>query len=464
MSGMATVTGHPSGPPKPKLASTPAYRRGTVSRHTQTLVALRILVHDLDEHGIWVKHAYDQPGVWAYVYHVDVLKLTDPVLVEQWEKERDEHIQKCRVAGAKNTRTKWAKGNSGNQSGLSKIQQQEQRDLRHPTTGICDTPDHRDFRQTRPQGFSINPTTGIFDTDPTLNMTPATAPPNDHPSARSRAVSQKQVSELVSEDAPFAPLTTPSTEACVSDNLDHDPNNYDKRYDTRPWKEAENILYTLKLPIVDKNTILLLDLVDELEGRGVGIGRSGDWAELFREVWRYNQVHKKGGLLWFTLGDMAKGLRSANERNILAQWDRHMENGGCKLCMDKTPITDAELDKYACPPGSAPPPVELCEHGADKRTCATCEAEYQRVMAERYRCQHGGDSRTCDDCIYPKNCQCQRRECGKRFHSPTGRGLFCSQECSDLNRKRNEELAAKYAKPEPMHTLAAFLDGDETAS
>jgi hypothetical protein len=186
-------------PTEAKVGIHASISRGTVSRHTQTLVTLGLLVHDLDEHGIWMKHAYNQPGVWAYVYHVDASKLKEPALMEQWEKQRIEHLEKCKVAGAKNTHTKWAKGKSGNPSGMSNIQQQEHRDLRHPSTGICDKPSHRDLRQTLAQGFTTNPTTGIYDTDPTL-VDPCSAPPTDDPSARNRAVDQKRVSELVSED------------------------------------------------------------------------------------------------------------------------------------------------------------------------------------------------------------------------------------------------------------------------
>ena len=459
--------------------------RGVVSRHTQTLVALGLLVHDKDEHGIYFRHAYDRPGVWAYCYHVDASKLTDPASVEQWETQKNELIEKRRAAGAKNTKTKWVKGTSGNPNGAEQIATREH-------TKTLQT-QQSNLRQTPSQQIATNPAQQIA--TQTLPFDPRSANPNDNPSARSRAVSQsqRQVSKSVSKDA-LASLAR-STGASESDNLDHDPNHYDKRHGTPPWMEAENILHSLNLPLMAKNTILLLDLVDELEAGGVGIGRKGDWANLFRGVWRWNQLHKKGGLLWFTLDDMAKGLRSASERNALAQWDRHMENGGCKLCVDKTPLTDAEVEamakKYpvAKPPVSAPPPVaepdpdstefwakEWRERTAEpkpangKPEIVQCPHGFippedcQQCTERMNQCPHGAKREACLPCLGLVEVRCFRKACNKFFHTPKERRRprFCSPECKELFEAREEELRQKHAKPEPKHQFAVFLNGKET--
>jgi hypothetical protein len=116
--------------------------RSTVSRRTQTLVDIGLLVQDLDDEGYWLKYAYGENGVWAYVYHIDTSKLSDPALIAQWEIERNAFLEKCRQAGAKKFTTRWSKGTSGNLSGLSKIHQQEQRDLRQALPEGFATPPH----------------------------------------------------------------------------------------------------------------------------------------------------------------------------------------------------------------------------------------------------------------------------------------------------------------------------------
>jgi hypothetical protein len=108
-------------PTEAAVAERATSSRSVVSRHTQTLVATGLLVHDLDENGYWQKHVYKENGVWAYVYHIDASKLSDPVLREQWKARQNEIIMKRREAGAKNTKTKWAKGTSGNPNGHSKL-------------------------------------------------------------------------------------------------------------------------------------------------------------------------------------------------------------------------------------------------------------------------------------------------------------------------------------------------------
>jgi hypothetical protein len=51
-------------------------------------------------------------GCWAYVYHIDANRLKDSALVARWEGENKALIEKRRIAGSKNTKTKWAKGTS----------------------------------------------------------------------------------------------------------------------------------------------------------------------------------------------------------------------------------------------------------------------------------------------------------------------------------------------------------------
>jgi hypothetical protein len=54
-------------PTEAAVAERASASRITISRRTQTLVALGLLVHDLDEKGYWLKYAYGENGVWAYV-------------------------------------------------------------------------------------------------------------------------------------------------------------------------------------------------------------------------------------------------------------------------------------------------------------------------------------------------------------------------------------------------------------
>src|ERR1700722_1450237 len=179
-------------PTEAHVAGRASSSRSTVSRHTQTLVALGLLVHDRDEHGIFLKYGYGENGTWAYVYHIDASKLSDPALVVQWEAEREAFIEKCRSAGAKNFKSRWVKGSSGNLSGLSKIQQQEQRDL----------------RQTLPEGFATNPPeqNALVGAEGFATQTPPLTSSQIHPSAVSTAVIQNQVSKQVSEVRSVASL------------------------------------------------------------------------------------------------------------------------------------------------------------------------------------------------------------------------------------------------------------------
>jgi hypothetical protein len=51
-------------PTEAKVGIRASASRSTVSRRTQRLVGDGLLVHDRDEHGIFLKHAYGN-GVWA---------------------------------------------------------------------------------------------------------------------------------------------------------------------------------------------------------------------------------------------------------------------------------------------------------------------------------------------------------------------------------------------------------------
>lgn len=475
--------------------------RSTISRRTQTLVRDGLLVHDRDEHGIFLKHAYGENGVWAYVYHIDAKKLTDPALVAHWETEREAFIEKCRESGAKNFTTRWAKGTSGNRSGLSKIQRQEQRVL----------------RQTLPEGFATNPPqqnalVGAegFATQ-TLPCDPRSADPSDNPSALSRAVSQNQVSELVSEDCSLAPLAHSAgrskketttfeqekqkakeeafAEAMQEDKTPLVKPKYD--HDLPLWITAEELFHSLwpKRTIMDEDTELLIDLAMELDG-GLDWYESpvGDWhiqvvrgAGILQAAWEWNQIHKKGKYKLFSLAELAKALRSTNDRNLLAQMQAHE---GCKLCMDECVVSgcktlvpkncktesaycDAHLP--ACsnakskgmdnPPVSAPSTggSSLCPHGNNWGLCQICVDE----EAKRNQCQHGNPSATCYKCSHPENAMCRWKECGNWFHAPSKAHRFCSHECENKFTAREEELKKKYARPTPEqeNPLMAFLEG-----
>jgi hypothetical protein len=293
----------------------------TVSRHTQALTALGILVHDIDEHGIWLKHAYGDNGVWAYCYHIDASKLTDRALVEQWEADNVALLEKRRAAGAKNTKTRWAKGISGNPSGQSKLSWQEQSKLSITPAEQIGVP--------LPEQIGVPRSRANCLTDPT----PGIPVPKADPSAVSTAVSQNQVSELVSEVRSVAPLPPKGDTASNTE----DKPAYD--HDLPLWLSAENLNHEMfpSKPWTDADIELLISLVMELDP---GLDHNPNWfypvirgAAILQGAWDWNQLHKKGGKLQlFSLAELARALRSTNDRNLLAQMRMHE---GCKLCMDE---------------------------------------------------------------------------------------------------------------------------------
>src|SRR3984957_1407028 len=293
--------------------------RGVVSRHTQTLVALGLLVHDLDEHGIWQKHAYGDNGVWAYVYHMDASKLSDPRLVAKWEEQRQELIEKRRAGGTLNTRKKGAKGVSGNPFGQSKLLHPEQ-------SKTAQTPPQQ-FATNPPQQIATPRSTANCYTDPTHGIPDQ----KEDPSAVSTAVGQNRASELVSEVRSVAPL--PPTGDTASNTEDKPA--YD--HDLPLWLSAENLYHEMfpSKPWTDADIELLISLVKELDA---GLDHNPNWfypvirgAAILQGAWDWNQTHKKGGKLQlFSLAELAKALRSTNDRNLLAQMRMHE---GCKLCM-----------------------------------------------------------------------------------------------------------------------------------
>jgi len=446
-------------PTEAKVALRASSSRSVVSRHTQTLVALGLLVHDRDEHGIFLKHAYGDNGVWAYVYHIDASKLTDPLLVARWEAEREAFIEKCRVAGAKNFATRWAKGTSGNRSGLSKIQQQEQRDLRQTQTeGFATNPPQR------------NPLVGAegFATQ-TLPSDPRSANPTDNPSAVSTAVNQNQVSELVSEASSVASLPHSGDSATSELTFDQEKQgkpewtNADIDREIGPsqqWLSAEDLYHRLfpRKLWTDADIELLIALATEVGGfKGITYG-----AERLVAAWEWNQVHKKGKYKLFSLAELAKSLRSTNDRSLLAQMEAHE---GCKLCegiceQDKDNTNSRGMDT---PPASAPPPSGsegpcLCPHGNNWGFCQPCTDK----EALRNQCQHGNHTASCYECSHPPNTTCRWKKCGKWFHAESKAHHFCSPECEDKFKAREAEMKALYASEAvpARNQLAAFLDGE----
>jgi len=312
-------------PTEASVALRASSSRSVVSRHTQTLVATGLLVHDRDEHGIYLKHAYGENGVWAYVYHVDASKLNDPALVAQWEERQNEIIKKRREVGAKNTTTKWAKGTSGNPKGHSNLLLLEQSKV----------------LQTPPQQFATNPPqqNGVagaqqFATQ-TLPSDPRSADPSDNPSARSRAVGQNQVSELVSEDRSEASPPHPSDTIQEQANIDqgnewyytHGGHDHDEHLGTYISAEDLHVRMFPGKTWTHEDICLMVDLAREVGGiRGITHG-----AEIMEAAWEWNQIHKTGKMRLFSVAELAKALRSDNPRSLLNQMRAHT---GCKLCMD----------------------------------------------------------------------------------------------------------------------------------
>ncbi|MFZ0732195.1 MAG: hypothetical protein WAM79_07720 [Candidatus Sulfotelmatobacter sp.] len=298
----------------------------TVSRHTQPLVALGLLVHDTDEHGIYLKHAYGEKGVWAYVYHIDASKLRDPVLTAQWEAEYQELLEKRRIAGAKNTKTKWAKETSGNPSGQNwwneEIHRMTLSKLSITTQSKMAQTTQTNLSQTHPEQIVYNHPEQIVGR--TLPSDPRSADPSDTPSARSRAVDQNRVSELVSEENSVASL--PHTSRVTSKEQTYDQHS-------PLWMSAEEFFNSIwpNKPIRDEDIILLLDLAKECCHGDLVRG-----GERLKAAWEWNQVHKKGKWKLFSLAELAKALRSPSDRNLLAQMDADQ---GCPLC---TPEEESE--------------------------------------------------------------------------------------------------------------------------
>lgn len=324
-------------PTEAAVAERASASRITISRRTQTLVALGLLVHDLDEKGYWLKYAYGENGVWAYVYHADASKLKDPALIAQWEERQNEISKKRREAGAKNTTTKWAKGISGNPKGQSNLLLLEQ-------SKVLQTP-HSKLVCSSPEQFAVAGA-DQFATR-TLPSDPRSADPSDNPSARSRAVDQNPVSELVSEVCSEA--SPPHTRVAEQDNNNNTttPSSLDKAHDPfkdhdcGPWISAEDLYHSLfpNKTWTDADIELLIALAKEVGGiRGVTYG-----AERAKAAWEWNQIHKKGKWKLFSLAELAKALRSPSDRNLLAQMDADQ---GCPLC---TPEEESEPKPLGSP-------------------------------------------------------------------------------------------------------------------
>jgi hypothetical protein len=270
---------------------------------------------------------------------------------------------------------------------------------------------------------------------------------------------------------------------------------------------------------MDDDLTLLLDLADEL-----GHGNLVRGSETIKAAWEWNQIHKKGSKYrLYSLAELAKALRSTNDRSLLNQMVTHE---GCKLCMDECVVSGCKtlvpMDKNrktesaycdahlptgyktnsksmdnprasaSLPTGVSKPlmvtkrmeadlrargfaqteidrmtpeqaheklsePAARCPHGNNLGQCQLC------VDEESNQCQHGNASATCYECSHPPNADCRWKECCKRFHAEYRTQQFCSPECAAADKKRNDELMTKYAKPAPapFNGFAAFLDGQE---
>jgi hypothetical protein len=88
-------------------------------------------------------------------------------------------------------------------------------------------------------------------------------------------------------------------------------------------------------PWTDADIELLISLAKEF---GEGLVPSNvshpmiEGGAVLKQAWDWNQLHKTGKLRLFSLAELAKTLRSTNDRNLLVQMRMHE---GCKLCMDE---------------------------------------------------------------------------------------------------------------------------------
>jgi hypothetical protein len=463
-------------PTEAHVAKRASASRSTISRHAQTLVALGLLVHDRDEHGIFLKYAYGENGTWAYVYHIDASKLSDPTLIARWEAEREAFIEKCRSAGDKNFKSRWVKGSSGNLSGLSKIQQQEQRDL----------------RQTLPEGFATNPPeqNALVGAEGFATQTLPLTSSQTHPSAVSTAVIKNQVSKQVSEVRSVAPLphavsgfqenncdqaeqgvaeaavvggATPTPTPQWSSKLGRmfdsgewdiclelytalvtDTDVYAKGFDNAEILALAEVNWDMQrryspkaMPMVYRDAV-----VDGYKGRML-TADNGTPMVTAEDFWKWNHLHKPDRMKFFTMQEMHKAWFSTNPRSGRKQWENHK---GCKACMDKCPVCNGYEDCPCRPvprsaavvnPPVAPAPQPVVPEIPQrvKVGCAQCKGEFEvdRGLVNL-------DPRR----PYPK--------------------VFCSEECKKAHAAHEEELRQKHVpppKPEKYLGLAAFLNGGE---
>jgi hypothetical protein len=421
--------------------------------------------------------------------------------VAQWEAENLALLEKRKIAGSKNTKTKWTKGISGNPAGNNwwneEIHQMTQTNLSDPEHTKMAQTTQTNLSQTHPdQNVHNHPDQFVAQT---LPYDPRSADPSDDPSTVSTAVSQNRVSELVSEDS-FASLTHSAAdgskntfeqekqqakEEAFAEAMLEDKSPLVKQrkhdQDSRIWIEAGeffNSIWPNKL-VRDEDVELLLDLAEE-----VGHGNLVHGGEIIKQTWEWNQIHKQGKYKLFSLAELAKALRSTNDRNLVAQMQAHR---GCKLCEGFEQDTDNTKSKVLdTPPASAAPPGD--DDALDPDLCKQCQ-NHPRQSAQGYcefcfRNHQGGNGRAatedyllpdlpkavicphgylpaadCQQCSHPPNATCRWKECGKRFHGESWKQQFCCPECGDKYEARQAELKAKYAKPEPKHRLAAFLEG-----
>ena len=136
-----------------------------------------------------------------------------------------------------------------------------------------------------------------------------------------------------------------------------------KRELTFEEHEIGSDLYLDLLPLGkmdEQDVITLVELAIEYNGRG-------DGQQMIRNLWMWNRRHKKEGLRWRTVQQMAKSLRSESDNSAYVQYNDHDERS-CPICKKLQTCTvcgkveDMTRDEYTPK-----------EHGYKHRSCGSRE-------------------------------------------------------------------------------------------
>jgi hypothetical protein len=124
---------------------------------------------------------------------------------------------------------------------------------------------------------------------------------------------------------------------------------FNRLFDDEEWSTAEQwylelFPHTTEFP--EGEILALAEIALDMQQRyvgpveirnGVGFAYRDSRSNPIREFWVWNQVHKakKPGLVFYTVGDMARAWWSTDPRSARAQWERH--DPECKDCAKVLP-------------------------------------------------------------------------------------------------------------------------------